>query len=620
MAVYADVGYSTGTVVADRSNYWRYYGLRRDPFTLGVKEDELCLFPRWEQYFDLLHYLCHSSNVLLTVVGSKGSGKTTFLRHFVERISDSARICQLIASPALDPTHLCSALVKDFELPPVHSEHLEDQLDTHLANLQHGSQLCLLVIDSAHRLPKESLELLFYLIKQQSECQMRLHVVLFGEPPLRDALEALTEHETDRELYHHLPLDRLELAETESYLKHRLSAAGLPAAFPLSRSNVTRIHNLAEGIPGRINAVARQVLIDTMQQRELYSLLDYIRIRKSQFLGAGVLLATLIVLAFFLGRGSHAPLVPVTHEVTAPKSQALSLTTVAQQVVANNPPAESLTTVAPLDKVANKSPVVALNKVLPTATKTKAATIVTTTTKALPTNLNLQLPPIAVSTLAMPKVLAIAASPVAQALSQQAQPKVATTLAASMKSVPVAALTKSVSTVVASIRPGSVAPAIKAVSAAPMESGSVASIKAVPQEIATPITTPAVETTTVTASLPTSAAEPKQSNELAVNQVPRSEQHHALKSTLTPATDSLHYAIQLLGVSNESALKQFIAKNHLADKTTYLHSYRQGKDWYTLLYGRYATEQAAQSVLQSLPQSIQDLHPWIRNVASERQG
>jgi DamX protein len=535
MPAYVDTDYTVGTITADRSNYWRHYGLRRDPFLpgVGVREDEFYLAPRWEQYFDLVHYLCHSSNVLMTIIGVKGSGKTTFLRHFINHFTDVMRTCQLSGSANLDVAHLLAALTKDFSLPETAGDTLDDQLDSHLANLQRCPQACLLVIDNAHRLPEETLRALLYFIRQQSESQMRLHIILLGELKLKEQLGALTDREEEQELCHHLILEPFDREEIKGYLKHRLSIAGLPAAMPFSESSVTRIHAMAEGIPGRVNAVARQTLIDAMNQRQFYSAMTFVRNRKSLFLGSGVVLSTLVLLALIISRSSHYP-----HAPHVPSAQ--------------------------VKVVSAPAPVVTPPVVIP--------------------------PPIKTDIVIAPAALA-AASVAAPQLNIQAAPTThpsPATLRASRLRPPRSALPTG----------GEVKSSAQQTHPLPLwevwgEDKKHQKMAKAENKI---------------------KAKPQAKVYLANNKNDHSSSNKSNNKHVL-VENSGHYTVQLLGSSNPAALKTFIAKHRLGDEATYLRSTRQGKDWYTLVYGRYPTRERAQQAAQNLPKDLQSFHPWVRGLA-----
>lgn len=616
MVGYAEIGYSAGTVVADRSNYWRYYGLRRDPFTAGLKDDEFYMFPRWEQYVDLLQYLCHSSNVLLAVTGTKGSGKTTFLRHFVDRISENTRICQLSASPLLDANQLCTALTKEFALPSCTADALEDQLDTHLANLQHSPELCLLVIDNAHRLPKDTLQALLYLVRQQSESQMRLHILIFGIEGLKDSLTGLAEAEGERELFHHLPLEPLKLEETKAYLKHRMAAAGLPAALPLSSTSISRIHSLTEGIPGRINAVTRQVLIDGMKQEpSLGWFVEFVKERQALLLGGGILLLILVLAAFFLARDSHYPmsLTPiVTIEQAGSKQLMAKVLTISQRLhhaAAIKPVMQSTQSAMEADQ---QQPAM-VNQVTTIIEPTPNGPVSLSnvdSANVIPS----AVPQADVAATPAPTVMINTASsmspvqPVQSSLPTQAVVSKAMPQAEVTKPMPQAAVSKPIPQVQmqpmlqATAQPAMVKPAPQLV----MPTAQQLPAKAVttPSVVNADVSMPAVVNTKVAAHKNTP---PVVANDKIVYL-------HDTQQLLT--ANPHHYTVQLIGLSKEAELKEFIATNHLGNNTASFHGYRQGKDWYTLVYGQYATSAEAAAAIQKLPEAVRSLHPWVRTFAS----
>ena len=80
-----------------------------------------------------------------------------------------------------------------------------------------------------------------------------------------------------------------------------------------------------------------------------------------------------------------------------------------------------------------------------------------------------------------------------------------------------------------------------------------------------------------------------------------------------------HYSIQLVGVYRERSLINFV--NRYADQLTdypiafNISEYR-GQDWYNLVYGSFASFGEAQQALDSLPESIQQNSPWVRQMGS----
>lgn len=78
--------------------------------------------------------------------------------------------------------------------------------------------------------------------------------------------------------------------------------------------------------------------------------------------------------------------------------------------------------------------------------------------------------------------------------------------------------------------------------------------------------------------------------------------------------DPAHYAIQVLGVSSEAALKSFYRAHPLPIETAYFVSRRGADNWYVLLVGLYPSAEAARAGIKELPPTLQANNPWIRRL------
>jgi len=82
-----------------------------------------------------------------------------------------------------------------------------------------------------------------------------------------------------------------------------------------------------------------------------------------------------------------------------------------------------------------------------------------------------------------------------------------------------------------------------------------------------------------------------------------------------------HYTIQVLGVSYEKSMLEFINKNQLLKKNeiAFYESTFNGKPWFQLLYGIYPTRQDARLAAEKLPENIRQTGPWIRRLSGVQQ-
>lgn len=343
MSLEADATQNSFEEYPEISGYFRHFGLKRDPFGIEEKENNLYLLPNWEQQIDLmLHYIRHE-NALLTLTGPRGIGKTTLINfflleaihgfsptetavqsdlapgEFLVQLGDTMRTCQILADSALNPEQMIEVIAGAFD---VSSEHFlgsfEDQADALLAGLQHCKQSCILLIDEAQELPDATLDLLLYMINQQSESQHRLHVVLIGESNLKKSLAKINKTKEYQELIHSIDLDPLNVSQTEYYLKHRFTAAGLQDEMLFSNGLINKIYKLSGGVPKLINQLARQSLINMLKKKKFSSISAIFKPYKKTFIGGGFLLASFAVILFYLGQDIKSKPQKTISPVSAP--------------------------------------------------------------------------------------------------------------------------------------------------------------------------------------------------------------------------------------------------------------------------------------------------------------
>lgn len=291
------------------NNYWKFFGLKCDPFPLEQTEmQSLLLFPRWERFFDLLNHLCYSTNAILFITGAQGCGKTTFLDQYLLQMHESAQICRIHDAAALTTSKLLRAITDSFSLTPVDHDPLEEQLDTYLAEVQHSAKLCLLVIDNAELLSQDILQILFYFVRHQSESQMRLHVLLTGQFSLKTMLTKFCQQTEEIELINNIELEAFNLTETSSYIKECLKQAGLPAALPLPEKVLEKIHFLSKGIPQDIIKQTRKALLEHAETSPYKNLLSFFQFHKTYVMGGAIIFIILLISSIIFSKESKAGL------------------------------------------------------------------------------------------------------------------------------------------------------------------------------------------------------------------------------------------------------------------------------------------------------------------------
>ncbi|QLH41575.1 MAG: AAA family ATPase [Coxiellaceae bacterium] len=248
------------------TNYWQYYGLSQSPFEDTVQYAMYYPFSHLQGHLQFLQLFCRGSNPLLLIEGELGSGKTMLLAQFLGQLDSRLNVFQMKGKATCNAYQLVADIAQGFQLPIVLSQPgLQAQLNAELAAMREMQKDCVLIIDDADLLPTETLAALMHLIIAQDRTHIHLHIILASELHMQAMLENLGQQHGYLIKIPTLTLNPLSVEETQNYLKHRLTKAGLTSKMPFTREMIENIHRLSAGIPGRINRVAQQMLIDMLK-------------------------------------------------------------------------------------------------------------------------------------------------------------------------------------------------------------------------------------------------------------------------------------------------------------------------------------------------------------------
>ena len=68
-----------------------------------------------------------------------------------------------------------------------------------------------------------------------------------------------------------------------------------------------------------------------------------------------------------------------------------------------------------------------------------------------------------------------------------------------------------------------------------------------------------------------------------------------------------HYSVQLLSAESETDAQRYLQRKKLGGQAAYFHGRIEGKDWYYVLYGSFATREEAEAAGQQITTSV-----WVR--------
>ncbi len=243
--------------------YERFYGLRERPFSLTP--DPSYLYPSrvHKEALSHLRYGIEGHAGFIVITGEIGCGKTTMLQTVLRGLDRKTSIARLM-NTMLDARDLIEAIMLDFGLEPrpdSSKPYLLRDLARFLVDQRNAGRLSLLVIDEAQNLSVKALEEVRMLSNLETEKSKLIHIILVGQPNLRDLL-ARPELEQLRQRvtvsYH---LDPLNADDTYAYVNHRLKHASVGVPLEFSRDVTDIVHEHSRGVARMINVIADAILL-----------------------------------------------------------------------------------------------------------------------------------------------------------------------------------------------------------------------------------------------------------------------------------------------------------------------------------------------------------------------
>jgi general secretion pathway protein A len=252
--------------------YAQRFGLAREPFSIAPDPRFLFMSERHREALAHLLYGLQGGGGFVLLTGEIGAGKTTVCRAFLDRLPAHCNVAYIF-NPRLSAVELLHSVCDEFGiggLPPAAQATVKDCLDplnAFLLRAHAEGRNNVLIVDEAQNLSADLLEQLRLLTNLETHERKLLQIILIGQPELRTMLAkprlaALAQRVIAR--YH---LEALSMAETDAYVRHRLSVAGLAGALPFDTAALKRLHALSGGVPRKINLLADRALLGAWSQR-----------------------------------------------------------------------------------------------------------------------------------------------------------------------------------------------------------------------------------------------------------------------------------------------------------------------------------------------------------------
>ena len=573
--------------------YLSSYGLTEAPFSSQQDDRFFYLNSALTERLELLKHYTQYGNLLLIVTGERGIGKSSFKQRFINSAQEEWQICEIQSHTMMDSSLLLKQVAHGFNItePPHDPAALYEVLSNQLDYMRQASYIPILIIDDAHELPKDALQALLYLAENHSDQHTALRIILFCEPEIETMLEDPSILSLKERVTHSMEIPALDETQTAEYLRHRLAVAGLDGTSPFTPKLIHKIFNAADGIPAKINEYAHQNLLDdsvplTPEELDLDNELihETSSLNLRNMLLGGVALIIVITALLFQDQinSLFEEPVPVITETETKTEQTKPTTThkaetrpepVKEKTIEFSLNKDDSTQIKQKDKPAirtkKETPVIKLSSVNPsTVPGSKQRQIISISGTGFHKRQKVK-----ISWTGKEKILA--------------ETQVNVTRDTYMN------LILNVGTQSDTWKITVIDPELK------IKSNTLSF------DVVSPVKEKISKQTKVTKQEKTTAK---------VITSKLNSKTGLYGQNWIKQQNKDHFTMQLLGTHQKSTLPEYLKKYALKNDAAMFKTKRNGKDWFTLIYGYYPTKAAAQSAAKELPKGVSK--PWIRSFAS----
>ncbi len=236
------------------NGFLEYYKFEHDPF-LGRGTSFKFFAAKRRSVLVELHHLARYSKLMLVVTGPQGSGKTVLRQALVASSKEPVKSVVIAASASADAAAMLQQVsaalgIQHADIASV-LKHIEQMLIT--------GQEVHVIVDNAECLDESAFLFLQRIAQGVNDASARVFV--FSDSTICPLLKKVADN---ADLHHVIALEPWSEQEVNEYLEQRLLAAG-QSLDVFTEQQLLTIYAESQGWPGRVNSVAKSILLENMR-------------------------------------------------------------------------------------------------------------------------------------------------------------------------------------------------------------------------------------------------------------------------------------------------------------------------------------------------------------------
>jgi general secretion pathway protein A len=242
--------------------YLDFYGLAERPFSATPDPKFLYLTPRHQEALAQLRYGVHENQGLVVLTGAIGTGKTTLLRALCEGLGEDVAVA-FISNCTLTFEGLLDYMLSQFGISVSGASEAERfiALNKLLLERHQAGKKTVLILDEAQHLSVAALEKIRLLSNFETSNAKLLHIVLVGQPELRNRLAAEELRSLRQRIALSFSIEPLQRPQVRDYIRARLRIAGARDHGVFTDNAVAKIAHYSRGVPRVINTLCHHCLL-----------------------------------------------------------------------------------------------------------------------------------------------------------------------------------------------------------------------------------------------------------------------------------------------------------------------------------------------------------------------